>query len=102
MADRSARIKLENSIGQLVNPATDEKLDAVIAALGAISGTALYDSRLDDGSTYLYVGEANPGTANSSTGWRIKRYTQSDLTGKWADATSAFTKIWDNRATYTY
>lgn len=52
-----------------------------------------------------YVGEAFPGTAASSAGWRIKKLTYSgtNVTDvKWASGTSKFDKVWDDRASYVY
>lgn len=54
----------------------------------------------------VYIGEASIGTAKSATGWRIKKLTfdaNDNLTDlKWADGVRAFTKVWDDRADYTY
>lgn len=54
----------------------------------------------------LYIGQAQPGTLTSATGWRIQKYTYDAnfaLTDvEWAEGTNAFDKIWDDRATYTY
>jgi len=54
----------------------------------------------------FFVGEAKPGTAQTATGWRIKRITY-DLNNnatniEWANGSSAFDKIWASRALYTY
>lgn len=60
-----------------------------------------YDLNMDEASsTVLYVGEADPGTANSAAAWRIKKVTPTGVS--WADGVTTFTKIWDNRASYTY
>ena len=58
--------------------------------------------RLDDGTTYLYVGKAAIGTANSSATWQIMRITQSDTTVVWADGNAEFDNVWDNRAALSY
>ena len=102
MADRAARVKIDNVLGQTINPATQEGLDAIVASLGSISGTTAYDSRFEDTGTYMYVGEAVPGSSESSTVWRIKRYVNTTLSGTYADGVATFTKSWTNRATYTY
>jgi hypothetical protein len=62
--------------------------------------------RLDDaGSGITYVGEASPNAAEGAAVWRIKRLDESvspDLIILWADGTSAFDKVWDNRAGLSY
>jgi len=56
----------------------------------------------------LYLGESEPGTLVSTTGWRIRKFTYENDTNlvavEWADGTASFDKIWDNRkdGTYTY
>jgi len=102
MSGRSTQVNIENSLKVVINPATEEKQDAIITAIGGIGGAIAYDSRLDDGVTYMYVGEALPGTADSTSAWRIKRYIQATLQGNYADGVSTFNKIWNNRATYVY
>jgi len=57
------------------------------------------------GGKLLYEGTAQPGKATSEAEWQIKKYEYSgdDLTEiNFADGTAAFTKIWDNRASYSY
>ncbi len=55
-----------------------------------------------------YIGEAMPGTATSSAKWRIRKMEYDDGTNMpptgetWADGTSDFIKIWDDRDTYSY
>lgn len=67
---------------------------------GGGSTTTSYQLQMDDHGTYLYVGESVPGMATSSASWRIKKVTDTGVL--FADATASFTKVWDNRATYTY
>lgn len=57
----------------------------------------------------LYIGEAQPGTANSEAGWRIYRYELEMIAGdleavgfRFAGGTTKFDKVWDNRADYEY
>ena len=56
--------------------------------------------------TLLYRGEAQPGTAESSPAWRIRKITiaalDNDIVETWADGTDTFTKIWDNHLSYSY
>lgn len=55
-----------------------------------------------------YIGEAWPGTATSEAKWRIKKMEYDDgkykpPTGQvWADGEASFSKVWDNRASYSY
>lgn len=102
MADRSAIIKVANVLGQTINPATQEGLDAIVAALGGSSTGD--DTRLDEASaTITYVGTAVAGTATSSALWSIKRLNSaSGLVVTWADSDPTADKVWDDRATYTY
>jgi hypothetical protein len=67
----------------------------------------VYAVQLDDvgGSPYVtYVGEALPGTLVSEVEWRIKKLIETgpDIVIQWADGTSAFTKEWDERLSYSY
>ena len=64
-----------------------------------------YDRLIDTEGDYKYIGEADPGTATSATGWRIKRANfkagdDTDIT--WGDGSSEFNKIWDDRTGYAY
>lgn len=68
---------------------------------------AEYTRLIDTNGNFKYVGEALPGTATSAATWRIKRIEfigglDDDIEVKWADGVSTFTKVWDDRATYTY
>lgn len=52
-----------------------------------------------------YVGVCEPGATKAQARWAIFKlfYTGDDITDlRWADATRAFTKVWDDRATYIY
>lgn len=55
-------------------------------------------------SSNTYIGQAVPGTDEADPYWRIKLINVSGSITKisWADSTSAFVKVWDDRATYTY
>jgi hypothetical protein len=62
----------------------------------------------DDGDT-LYIGDALPGTANSSASWSIKKIVftvdgngNTDAVTTWADGNSNRDNIWDNRLSLTY
>lgn len=56
-----------------------------------------------------YIGEALPGTSESASGWRIKRLVYDDSLGfprateeSWANGSTSFDKVWDDRAGYSY
>ena len=67
--------------------------------------TKLIDDVNDDG-LLLYIGEADPNTATSAALWRIQRVTiadgSDDIQVEWAGGTSAFDKVYDDRASYSY
>lgn len=65
----------------------------------------MYD--FDAAGTYIYTGEAAPGTATSAPSWRISKVNLDASSGNptsklWADGVSTFTKVWDNHASYGY
>lgn len=52
-----------------------------------------------------YIGDASPGALTSEAKWRIKKllYTDGSFTGiSFANGTSGFSLVWDNRESYTY
>lgn len=52
-----------------------------------------------------YIAEAEPGTASSAIGWRIKKITYSGTNAtnvQWARGNRLMDKIADNYASYTY
>jgi hypothetical protein len=64
-----------------------------------------YNKLIDTANNFVYIGEANPGTANTTATWRIKRVeeiTGDDVSILWANGQSEFNKIWSDRASYTY
>ena len=101
MADRASNIKLENENWIEINPATEEKQDAIISALW----WAWLDLLLDDTSTanITYVWDATIWSATSSAVWRIKRLDETTgLSLWWADWNDNFDNIWDNRTSLSY
>lgn len=60
----------------------------------------------DASGNAIYIGRAAPGTLATAAKWQIKKITydgNSSMTeSRWADATPAFTKVWNDRATYDY
>ena len=101
MSDRNTDIKIQDIDGSYVNPATEEKQNDIIAALGGFSDYAVEVAVSDN---YTYVGEASPGTDISSALWRIKRVEEDgdDTHILWADGNSDFDNIWDNYASLSY
>ena len=64
------------------------------------------DTVIDEVSaTVTYIAESqSPGDAASGATWRIKKIDRSvnPTTIKWANGTSFFDKVYDDRTTYTY
>jgi hypothetical protein len=67
-----------------------------------------YTKVLDYGAEGLvvYMGEAAPGTAKATSGWRIYKliYDSEDNVTDilWANGDDVFDKVWDDRANYAY
>lgn len=64
-----------------------------------------YAIRVDEvSSSLIYRAEAVAGSANSAAVWRIQKISISGsvITVQWADGVSTFTKVWNDRLTYTY
>lgn len=66
--------------------------------------TSTYESRNDTttDTNLVYLGKALPGSATSDAAWQIKRYNKSAGHMSFADDVTTFTKVWDNRTSYTY
>jgi len=64
--------------------------------------TTLVDATGVGGITY--IGEAIPGTATSTAGWRVQKITAVGTltTMQFAAGGSKFDQIWDNRASLSY
>ena len=63
----------------------------------------------EDGGDTLYIGDALPGTVNSSATWSIKKIVFTEDVGgntdaviTWADGNSNRDNIWDDRLSLTY
>ena len=57
------------------------------------------------GGDLEYIGYAAPGTATSAAAWQIRKLTYSggDVTQvNFAAGVNDYTKVWDDRATYSY
>lgn len=64
----------------------------------------IFTMKIDDAYPTTYIGEALPGTATSSAGWRIRKIDESaspDTTITWADS-AHFSQVWDDRTTLSY
>ena len=76
--------------------------ELLYAMLGGYTTVISYDTS----NNIEYVGEAQPGTSQSKSEWRIYRisYDANDKPTdiKWADGESLFTKKWDDKASYDY
>lgn len=92
--------RVADSDSVIINPATEETLQSLLAA----SGGGAYETRIDEVSaTVSYIGKATPGAATSAASWQITKLDETTgLVLSYADDVTTFTKIWDNRASYTY
>lgn len=51
----------------------------------------------------IYIGFAIPGTSQSVASWKIKKInTNNPISILWADSSTLYNKVWNDRATYTY
>ena len=71
------------------------------------SEVANYTTRKDFvGENVIYTGEAAVGSTDSAAVWRIYKLefinAEGDIKETWADATDEFTKVWNDRLSYTY
>lgn len=96
MADRRQVVTQVGTDAQIELVADEE--GKLLVGSSSIANTLRYE----EGVTYTYIGEATPGTAESSSSWRIKRLTNASNTILWADGDASFSKVWDNYASYTY
>lgn len=58
-----------------------------------------------DGTEYIYIGTADPGTAESASQWLIQRtalYADQRTATLFANGRVAFDQTWDDRETLTY
>lgn len=84
--------------------ATDIKdLDEYILTLAG--GSVAYTKLIDTDGDYKYIGEADPGTLEGASSWRIKRLeflVDGDIEIKWANGAATFDRVWTNRLLETY
>lgn len=71
---------------------------------GGGSATTAYEGRFDTTSTAdcVYIGKADPGTAESAAGWQVVRVNTATGQKVYADDVTGFTKQWSARTGYTY
>lgn len=92
--------------GRLVALSSNGKIDSsLVPASSGGGGAAVYTVRVDEVTIdLLYVGEAEAGSAEADPVWRIYRadFAGNSATKLYADGLSTFTKVWNDRASYTY
>lgn len=88
-------------IPDIINRVFDENKNSINVDLDGEEKIKLID---EVSSTITYVGSGKIGSLTSDSIWQIKKIEVSGtITSiKYADGVSSFTKVWDNRATYTY
>jgi hypothetical protein len=79
----------------------------MVDAFGGITTEGNYTKAFSEDAegNMEYIGTAQIGTSESEEGWQIKKLvrTGGSLTAiRWADGTDEFTKVWDDRETYSY
>jgi hypothetical protein len=86
-----------------IDPATKQKQDEIISALGD-NGITNKLLQVDGVGTTTYLGYADPGSLTSGAVWAIKRIIESgsDASITWADGDASFDNIWDNRLALVY
>lgn len=66
--------------------------------------TELYDYQ--EGSDIIFIGIAHPGSKESAAVWQIQQMAydanSNVISRKWADGSSEFKFIWNNRIKFTY
>ena len=75
------------------------QLDATVSGINDV-----FAIRLDEVGQTTYIGEADPGSLDSSPVWRIKRMIETgpDIAITWAAGTSDFNDVWDDRLILSY
>jgi endonuclease V-like protein UPF0215 family len=96
-------IQLSNSSDAIISPATAEKQDAIISALG---GTVSESTIVDDITTtsVIYVGKAAIGSSEAAAVWQIKKIDETSgmLKILWADGNDNKDNNWANRVSLSY
>lgn len=113
MADDGKRIRYRDSVTQQeINLNPLELSDGTYAlpsyAADVLSTTGLDSDKITNvdevSGSVTYVGTAVVGTLESAAAWAIQKLevTGTVTTIKWADGVTTETKVWDDRATFTY
>jgi len=102
-ASEEVTVAVDNQVTNILTVGTQ----GPAGAPGLVEEEIVYAKRVDFISDEtLYRGEANPGTLDGANVWRIRKiniaYIDGDVTETWADGSAAFTKVWDDRLSYTY
>lgn len=97
-------LSIETAIRMKPLPGTMRVTNPDGSAIGSLSGSVTYESRNDTttDTNLVYLAKAIPGTATSAAAWQIKRYNKSAGHMSFADDVTTFTKVWDDRTSYTY
>lgn len=97
-------VSIENATRMKPLPGTMRVTNPDGSAIGSLSGSVTYESRNDTttDTNLVYLAKAIPGTATSAAAWQIKRYNKSAGHMSFADDVTTFTKVWDDRTSYTY
>ena len=66
--------------------------------------SANYLKKIDEVGDVLYVGQAVPSSSDLSAVWQIQRITTTgpDIVIEWADGSTSFNNIWNNRLSLSY
>ena len=99
---RTTQVGLENKQEAKINPATEEKQDDIISAIGG--GNQAVQVATDSGDDNIkYVGKAVIGSSTASAVWQIKQIdATSGVVITWADGDDNADNIWDNREALSY
>ena len=97
------KVRVYNDSSDLVNPATEEKQDSIISALGGSSGFIINVKGHSTNSNIQYVGKAAPTTSISSASWEIRKIdTTTGSVILYADGNNNFDNVFANRESLNY
>jgi len=107
-ANRNAAIGGKSTLtGEFITPYVDPSTGRLYVDPGTITDSQ-YITEIDyvSGTNPIYLGNATPGSATSASAWQIRKLTYDGnnnvVSILFAGGTSAYTAIWDNRASLTY
>jgi hypothetical protein len=93
--------QIRNGVGDVINPSTSEKQDAIISAIQN-NTSPTYTLRLAESGNYTYIGEAEIGSSEASAVWRVKRIDETSGMVILFAGTGVFDQVWDNYASLVY